>query len=61
MKAENKGDVHVVQVCRGATINRYLLFEDGGFLFFKAKDKESYFKEYSRGVPIISPYCKHGS
>jgi hypothetical protein len=40
-KAEGKGDVHGVKICRNAPIISHLLFADDCFLFFRASDSEA--------------------
>ena len=40
-KAVNRGDIHGVQVCRGAPVMSYLLFADDCFLFCRANVVEA--------------------
>ncbi|XP_058784595.1 uncharacterized protein LOC131659421 [Vicia villosa] len=40
-KAENKGDIYGVKICRNAPIISHLLFSDDCFLFFKANIEET--------------------
>jgi hypothetical protein len=40
-KAEGKGDVHGVKICRNAPIISHLLFADDCFIFFRASDSEA--------------------
>ncbi|CAJ2636114.1 unnamed protein product [Trifolium pratense] len=40
-KAECKGDIHKVKICRNAPIISHLLFADDCFLFFRASDSEA--------------------
>ena len=39
-KAEGRGDIHGVWICRGGPSVSHLLFADDSFLFFKASEVE---------------------
>jgi hypothetical protein len=40
-RAENRGDIHGVKICRNAPIISHMLFADDCFLFFRATENEA--------------------
>lgn len=40
-RAERRGDLHGIKICRGAPIISHLLFADDSFMFFRANDREA--------------------